>query len=211
MSEEAGVPARSRTSSDSAKPQFQSRNPRYQIRPADVIDISFYPATELNQIVSVQPDGYITLREAGDLYVEGKTLPELREAITSAYLKILHEPVIAVAIKDFEKPHFIVGGQVGRPGKYELRAETTASEGIAIAGGFTERAKHSQVLLFRRVSDQWLEAKELNLKEIYKGKWQEDIHLRPGDMLFVPQNRISKIKQFLPSSSVGVYLGPGAF
>jgi polysaccharide export outer membrane protein len=165
----------------------------------------------LNQTLSVQPDGFITLREVGDLYVQGKTLPELREAIAFAYRKILHEPVVTVVLKDYERPHFTVGGHVGHPGKYELRADTTASEGIAVAGGLAEGAKHSQVLLFRRVSDQWVEAKVLDLKSIYKGKWQEDIHLRPGDMLFVPQNRISKIKQFLPSSSIGTYMGPGMF
>jgi polysaccharide export outer membrane protein len=198
-------------SDESVTPQFQPRTPRYQIRPADIIEISFYPSAELNQTLSVQPDGYIALREAGDLYVAGKTVPELKEAVISAYRKILHEPVITIVLKEFEKPHFTVGGQVGRPGKYELRADTTASEGIAIAGGLTERAKHSQVLLFRRISKEWVEAKELDLKAVYSGKWREDIQLRPGDMLFVPQNKISKLKQFLPAWTVGTYLPPAAF
>jgi polysaccharide export outer membrane protein len=193
------------------RPQFTPRNPRYQIRPADTIDISFYPAAELNQTLAVQPDGYITLREAGDLYVEGKTIPEVRDAIMLAYGKILHDPVITIELRDFEKPHFIVGGEVGRPGKFELRADTTATEAVALAGGFTEKSKHSQVLLFRRVSDDWVEVKDLNMKEITKGNWREDIHLRPGDMLFVPQNRISKIKPFLPTSSVGAYMGGATF
>jgi protein involved in polysaccharide export with SLBB domain len=192
------------------KPQFAARNPRYQIRPADTIELSFYPAAELSQTLSVQPDGYITLREAGDLYVEGKTIPELKEAITLAYRKILNEPVITIVLRDFEKPHFVVGGQVEHPGKYELRADTTATEGVAIAGGLTEKAKHSQVLLFRRVSADWAEVKELNMKAIMRGNWHEDIHLRAGDMLFVPQNRFSKIKPFLPMWTVGSYMGPGA-
>jgi polysaccharide export outer membrane protein len=193
------------------KSSFQPRNPRYQIRPADTIDIAFYPASEFNQTVSVQPDGYITLREVGDLYVQGKTVPELKEAITSAYRNVLHDPVITVVLRDFEKPHFTVGGQVGHPGKYDLRADTTATEAIAIAGGFTEKSKHSQVLLFRRISDDWVEAKELNLKAISNGQFQEDVHLRPGDMLFVPQNKISKLKQYLPIWSIGTYLGSGMF
>src|SRR5262245_3761146 len=70
------------------QPQFQPRHPRYQIRPADVIELSFYPAAEFNQTLTVQPDGFVALRDTGDLYVEGKTVPQLREAITSAYRNI---------------------------------------------------------------------------------------------------------------------------
>jgi uncharacterized cupin superfamily protein len=39
----------------------------------------------------------------------------------------------------------------------------------------------------------------------------EDIHLRPGDLLFVPQNMISKIKQYMPTSSLSMYVSPTQF
>jgi polysaccharide export outer membrane protein len=171
---------------------------RYEVRSGDTIELVFFPTTEFNQTVLIQPDGYITLREIGDLQVQGKTIPQLKEAITAAYKSILNNPVITVILKDFEAPHFTVGGQVGRPGKYDLRADTTVTEAVAIAGGFTEKSKHSQVILFRRVSEEWVEAKELDVKAILSGQWQEDVHLRPGDMLFVPQNKISKIRPFIP-------------
>jgi polysaccharide biosynthesis/export protein len=185
-----------------APPEFQTRHPRYQVATGDVIDLSFSPTAEYNQTVSVQPDGYITLREVGDVYVRGMTVPEMRKAISAAYGKILHDPEITVLLKDFDKPHFTVTGQVGHPGKFELRAETTVSEALAQAGGMTEKSKDSQVLLFRRVSADWAEVKLLDVKGIYKGKFQEDVPLRPGDMLFVPQNRISKIKPYLPVTAL---------
>ena len=74
--------------------------------------------------------------------------------------------MISVDPKDFEKPYFVVGGQVGKPGKFDLRGDITLTEAIAMAGGFTDAAKHSQVLLFRRVSDQWTEAKIINVKKM---------------------------------------------
>ena len=52
--------------------------------------------------------------------------------------------------RDFENPFFIVGGEVERPGKYELKSDTTITEAIAIAGGFKRSAKQSKVYLFRR-------------------------------------------------------------
>ncbi len=79
-----------------------------------------------------------------------------------------------------------------------------------MAGGLTEKAKDSQVVLFRRVSDDWVETKLVDVKAVYKGRIAEDIHVRPGDLLFVPQNRFSKIKPFLPVWALSTYLSPAA-
>src|SRR3989442_15974475 len=68
----------------SYRSQLRTRNPRYQIRPADVLEILFSPTTEFNQSIVVQPDGYVTLREVKDIYVQGKTIPELTEVIAAA-------------------------------------------------------------------------------------------------------------------------------
>jgi polysaccharide biosynthesis/export protein len=185
---------------------FQQRFPRYKLEFGDQFDVSFELSPEFNQSVTVQPDGYITLRGAGDVHVEGQTVPELTETLRRAYGKILNAPLISVVLKDFEKPYFIADGQVGKPGKYELRGDTTLTQAIAIAGGFQETAKHSQVLLFRRVDSDWVSAKIINVKEMEKkGNLHEDPYLHPGDMLFVPKNRFSKIRPFLPSASMGTF------
>jgi len=185
---------------------FQQRFPRYKLEFGDQFDVSFELSPEFNQSVTVQPDGYITLRGAGDVHVEGQTVPELTETLRRAYGKILNAPLISVVLKDLEKPYFIADGQVGKPGKYELRGDTTLTQAIAIAGGFQESAKHSQVLLFRRVDSDWVSAKIINVKEMEKkGNLHEDPYLHPGDMLFVPKNRFSKIRPFLPSASMGTF------
>jgi polysaccharide biosynthesis/export protein len=200
------------TTPSGTDPGLHKRNWRYTINPSDTLELTFQYSPEFNQTVTVQPDGYITLHEAGDIQAAGRTLPELTEAIKGAYSKILHDPVIQVDPKDFEKPYFVVGGQVGKPGKFDYRGEVTLTEAIAMAGGFTDASKHSQVLLFRRVSDQWTEAKIINVKKMLSsGKLQEDPELKPGDMLFVPKNMLSKIKPFLPTSSVGLYANPPVF
>lgn len=199
-------PTASAKASDSAPDSFRDRYPRYKIRSGDAFDISFELSPEFNQSVSVQPDGYVTLRGVGDVHVADQTVPQLTATLHTAYEKILHDPLISVVLKDFEKPYFIADGQVGRPGKYELRGSTTLTEAIAMAGGFQETAKHSQVLLFRRVDDNWVSAKIINVKKMEKmGDLKEDPFLHPGDMLFVPKNRFSKIKPFLPTSSMGTF------
>ncbi len=190
--------------------QFQTRTPRYKIAPGDSFDVTFELSPEFNQTgVAVQPDGFVTLRSIGDIKVQGQTVPQLTQTLRAAYGKILNNPIISVSLKDFEKPYFVADGQLGHPGKYDLRGDTTLTQAIAIAGGFTDASKHSQVLLFRRVSDQWMEAKIINVKKMEKsGNLAEDPLLHPGDMLFVPKNTMSKIDKFFPSASMGTYFRP---
>src|SRR5205823_10389527 len=90
--------------SHSQTPVLQHRNRRYQLHSADVLTLEFPFTPEFNQTVTVQPDGYVTLRGVDSIRVEGQTLPELNDSLRAVYGKILHDPVINVELKDFEKP-----------------------------------------------------------------------------------------------------------
>ena len=182
------------------RPAPAERNPRYRINRDDVLAVSFPLSPELNQKVTVHPDGFISLQNAGDVYVQGLTVRELAEAVKKAYAHVLHEPIIDVDLVDFQKPLFTVLGQVGKPGQYALRSDTTVTQAIAVAGGFAPTAK-TQVFLYRAVSANWAEVRELKLKDILHGKnISEDVHLRPGDMIFVPENFITNFKRYVPYS-----------
>jgi polysaccharide export outer membrane protein len=197
------------SASADAVPGLQQRNPRYQLRKSDSFDLDFALSPEFNQTVVVQPDGYVTLKGVGSIFVEEKTVPELTEMIKAAYAKILHNPVIAIVLRDFEKPYFIAAGQVTKPGKYDLRSALTVTQAVAIAGGFNDKAKHSQVVLFRPMTNGGFEAKLLNIKKLLASRdLSEDLQLQPGDTLYVPQNAFSKIRPFIPSTSMGAYLNP---
>ena len=194
------------TTSDPDRPALLQRNPRYRLCASDVIALTFPLTPEYDQTVTVQPDGFISLAGAGDIHVEGLTALETIPAIQAAYVNILHNAIVTIELKDFNKPYFIVGGQVFKPGKFDLRGYTTATQAVAMAGGFEDSAKHSQVLLFRRVNDSWTEVKVLDLKHILQGhNVDEDSEIRPGDMLYVPQNMISKVKKFIPNYGMGAY------
>jgi polysaccharide export outer membrane protein len=188
------------------------RRPLYRLCKSDVVAISFVFSPEFDQIVSVQPDGYIALKGVRTITAEGSTVPELQAAIERAYVGVLHDPEVTIVLQDFDKPYFIVGGEVNHPAKYELRSDISVTEAVAIAGGLTQRAKHSQVVLFRRVSDDLVESHLLDVKAMMKSRTlAEDMHLQAGDFLFVPQNLISKIKQYLPTSSLSMYASPTQF
>jgi polysaccharide export outer membrane protein len=191
---------------------LHERYERYRLRKGDSFDVEMAFSPEFNENVAVQPDGFATLKGIGSIHVEGQTIPELIETLKTAYAGILHDPEISISLKDFEKPYFIASGEVGHPGKYDLRSDLTVTEAVAIAGGFTEKSKHSQVVLFRPLAAGGYEAKLLDAKKLLATRnLSEDLQIKPGDMVFVPQNHISKIKPFLPTTSMGAFLGPGVF
>jgi len=206
VSAPSAAPSAMPSTDANSQAQFQPRTQRYSITAGDTFDVNFELSPEFNQSVTVQPDGFITLKGVGDVYVAGQTVPQLTQTLRSSYEKILNDPLISVVLKDFEKPYFTASGQLGRPGRYDLRGTVTLTEAIAMAGGFNSDAKHSQVLLLRRVNDQWLQAKVFNVKEMMRsGKLGEDPVIHPGDQLFVPKNLLSKVKPFIPNSGVGAY------
>jgi protein involved in polysaccharide export with SLBB domain len=192
---------------NSGPPQLQRRNPRYEVVSGDVIAIEFPYTPKFDQTVTVNPDGYITLRDAGGIHVEGETVPQIKGDIEKAYGKILRDPDVSITLKQFENPYFLALGQVNHPGKYDLRGPTTVAEAVAMAGGFAGNGKRNDVILFRRVSDNWVSATKVNLKHMLSSKnLGEDLQLHPGDMIYVPQNKLSKIKPFIPLPSLSYYL-----
>ena len=191
--------------------ELRTRNPRYIIARSDTLALSFPLSPEYNQTVTVQPDGFIGLVGVSDIHVAGMTLPELRQAVHDAYAKVLHDPVITVSLSDFQKPYFMVLGEVNKPGQYELRDDIVMTGAVAIAGGYTKDAKHSQVFLFRRISNEYAEVHELNMKHmLYSKNLAEDIHLQPGDIIFLPKNFISKFQNVVPVKALQPLIGNSA-
>jgi polysaccharide export outer membrane protein len=193
--------------SPTSQPKLAQRYPRYVIQREDVMLVSFPLSPELNQTVTVQPDGYVNLQSGGSVHVQGMTVPGMEEAVKLAYTGILHNPIVNVDLEDFQKPFFTVTGQVGKPGQFELRSDITVAEAIAVAGGLQPTAK-TQIFLFHRTPDDWFQVEKLNLKDILNGKHiNEDAVIKPGDMVFVPESYITKFRKYVPYSiNAGSYL-----
>jgi len=187
---------------------FTEHDPRYRIQPSDVIEVHYRYTPEFDQTVTIQPDGFVALQIVGDLKLQGLTLDQVRAAILAKASLRLKDPEITLVLKDFEKPYFVVGGEVANPGRFEMRGQVTAVQAIAMAGGFkAASAKHSQVVLFRRVGPDLAKTEILNLKSAMSAKNTEPLaDLRPGDMLIVPQNAVSKIERFVKWANIGTYI-----
>ena len=182
---------------------------RYRLQPGDVLEVQFRYSPEFNQTVTVQPDGYISLEIGGDLKVAGLTVEQTREAILKKASTRLQDPVATIVLKEFQKPYFVVAGEVNTPGKIEMRERVTALQAIMLAGGMKEAARSSQVVVFRRINSDTAEVKLLDLKSIRRtADLENDLTLQPGDMVFVPRDKISKIERFMRLASVAAFISP---
>ena len=103
------------------------------------------------------------------------------------------------------------GGAIKGPNRFDTFWGAGA-EAVAIAGGLTQQARHSQVVLFRRISAYVAESHVIDLKKMLDSHdLREDLHLQPGDFIFVPQSRISKIRKYVPTNSMSWYMNPLQF
>jgi polysaccharide export outer membrane protein len=182
---------------------------RYRLQPGDVFEVQYRYSPEFNQTVTVQPDGYVSLEIGGDLKVAGFTIEQTRQAILRQAGKRLQDPVATIVLKEFQRPYFVVAGEVATPGKIEMRERVTAIQAIMLAGGMKETAKSSQVVVFRQINSDMAEVKLLNLKSIRRTTdLENDMTLQAGDMVFVPRDRISKIERFMKLASVAAFIAP---
>lgn len=195
----------------SQQPELQHRT-RYLLRSGDTLDVQYRLTPEFNQTVMVQPDGYINLTEAGTMYVAGLSVDQAHDLIVEHSSSKLKDPELNIVLESFTHPYVAVAGQVAKPGQIELKENMTALGAILLAGGFTPNAKAGQVIVFRKVNDSIAEVKILHLSRIHKtSQLERDLPLQPGDMILVPQDRISNIEHYLQVANVGMYMNPLSF
>jgi polysaccharide export outer membrane protein len=196
-------------SAPAAQKQASPSAPIYVVNPGDSLEVTFRWTPEFNQTVVVQPDGHAMLTATGDLVLAGLTLDQVHDEIVRAASATLVNPVVTVAVKDIERPHVLVAGEVVTPGKYDLRQATTVLQAIFLAGGNKDSADMSHIVLFRRVNTEYSQVYKLNFNKIDKGRRPtHDMILQPGDMLLVPRDGLTKFGRYVKSLNIGAYLNP---
>jgi polysaccharide biosynthesis/export protein len=197
------------TMSSGAETALVKRDARYRLSPSDVIQVNFRLSPEFDANVPVQPDGFITIPNIGDVKVADLTLSDAVKAIKEKASERLNDPEVTVELKQFQAPYFIVGGQVASPGKIEFHGHVTAIQAVQLAGGFKEGAKTNQILLIRRIDDQNAETKLINYRRVLQHyQANEDVDIQAGDMLYVPQTTLQKVTPYIKLANVGFYFNP---
>ncbi len=159
----------------------------YRIGVGDVLAVLFWRDKDLSAEVVVRPDGIITLPVLNEVEAVGLTTEELRERIAQQALKFVAQPpVVSVVVRQIHSRSVYITGRVLRPGTYPLNGPLTVVQLIATAGGLTEYAKASKIVIVRTENDKPVSFR-FNFKDVINQKaLDQNIALRPGDTVIVP-------------------------
>lgn len=168
----------------------------YVIATGDQITVRFYYNPQLDEDVTVRPDGNISLSLVGDIPANGKTPDQLSKTITDKYADYLTKPTAVVLIRVSALARVFVSGEIARPGVLSLNnGFETVLQSIASSGGILETADLGDVILIRHVPSQAEPiVVELNLARAIGGKNpQQDMELLPNDFVYVPRSGAASI------------------
>src|SRR6201999_3797273 len=99
---------------------WQNDEPEYRLYPGDTLDVSVLSAPELNRSVTVQPDGRITLPLIPAVMVADRSTLQAEQAVSGAYAAQLVRPDISISVKQAVPLRVFVGGEVEKPGVYDM-------------------------------------------------------------------------------------------
>jgi len=167
----------------------------YHVAAGDVLQITVYDHPELTNPsgsnnnnaefsgIIVENDGSIYYPYIGKVQVAGRTVDEIREAISVPLAEFINEPQVAVRVLNFNSKRAYVTGQVNNPGPLSItNVPLTVLDAIARAGGLAENANWHEVLLSRNGEDIRLSVYEM----LNNGRLGQNMLLQHGDVLHVP-------------------------
>ncbi len=177
--------------------QIDSTIEDYYLRTGDILDIKFFVTPELNESVTIRPDGKISLQLIDDVRAEGFTCSELDKILTKEYENQLNKAIITVIVKNFEGQKIYIAGEIKGPGEIKMTGKLNALQAIFTSGGFTKDANRGEVVIISRGPDNKPVARKVNLRKALKGKLLENEYLlRPFDLVYIPKTRLANINDF---------------
>jgi polysaccharide export outer membrane protein len=169
----------------------------YRLQVGDQLDIKFFYNPELNEQVTIRPDGRISLQLAHEIMVAGLRAAELTDLLTKKYATEVKRLEITVIVRSFAQKVY-VDGEVAKPGMLSLIGYMTVLHSISQAGGVIDSARTTEVIVIRRGPDNKPLAITVNLNKAIDGTdMSQDIVLRPFDIVYVPKSPIANVNKWV--------------
>jgi protein involved in polysaccharide export with SLBB domain len=156
-------------------PQGASGQVAYRLTVGDHLRVTVYGHEDLSGEFDIDGTGNLSLPLIGDVRAAGLTANELEAAITDQlrpdYLK---NPRVSAELTDYRP--FYIFGEVKSPGSYPYTSGMTVISSIAVAGGFTYRARKNRIRIVRGAGDAQV-----------KLEANDDTPILPGDVIEIPE------------------------
>lgn len=173
------------------------------LRNPPVVSLIVFPSINtvlggMNGVYTVRPDGKVSVPRVGELQAAGYSTDELRENLNARCTPIIFNTVdTAVDVVTVTGSRVYVGGEVGVPGVYPLASTPTALQAVLMAHGTNNASRLNSVLVMRRNPNGKPYVFRTNLRAALQGRTENDIVLRPFDVVYVPKKLISRANLFV--------------
>jgi polysaccharide biosynthesis/export protein len=168
-----------------------AQSPDYIIGPGDEIEVFVWQNPDLSVNVPVRPDGKISTPLDEDMVAVGKTPSQLAHDIEmklSEYVRSPHVNVIVVR-PDSVFSQVKVIGQVVHPQAIAYRQGMSVLDAVLAVGGLSEYAAGNRARIVRMVDGKETDI-PLRLNALVNGgDMSQNLALKPGDVLVVPESR----------------------
>lgn len=176
---------------------YTDQSPAYRLFPGDEVEITVYAAPELSRNATIGPDGRLAMPLIGAVRAANLTADELHDVLVSAYAAHLRMPELTVTPRGYGSRQVFVGGEVARPGIYEMPANIDAFQAVALAGGFLPSAHRRDVLILSRATGETIVSEiDLSMRAVRNGLPNAQA-LQRYDVVYVPRSRISQVNLFM--------------
>lgn len=182
----------------------------YRIQIGDVLQVRLLLNPELNEDVTVRPDGHISTTVVNDETAYGRTVPQLAAALRRDYSSQLQNPHLTVVVRSFAPTRIYVGGEVANPGEFiSVGPAPTLAQALARAGGTRLSGDDANVFIIRRGAGNKPEFLSTRYSALEHGRdASADVELAPFDVVYVPKTGIAEVyryfnqyvQQFVPIS-----------
>jgi polysaccharide biosynthesis/export protein len=162
----------------------------YLIGPGDSLQIFVWRNPELSQNVPVRPDGKISTPLVEDMVAVGKTPSQLARDMEKVLAEYIRSPqvnvIVSVPVSAFSQIKVI--GQVATPQSLAFREGMKVLDAVLAAGGLGPYAAGNRAKIVRKTDGKETELRVKLSDLINKGDMKQNLELKPGDVLVVPES-----------------------
>ena len=162
----------------------------YIIGPGDTLEVFVWRNPELSVTVPVRPDGKISTPLVEDMVAVGKTSPQLARDMEKTLSEYVRSPKVNIIVTVAASAYSLVRvvGQVQHPQALPYREGMRVLDAILAVGGLTQFASGNRARVIRMENgrETIIHVKVADL--VNSGDVGENVALKPGDVLVVPQS-----------------------
>lgn len=176
---------------DESPPANTATTSEYEIGAGDSLQIFVWDHDDLSTTVQVRPDGKISTPLVEDLQAAGRTPTQLARDIENVLRQYVRTPVVTVIMQEFVgegAQQIRVVGQAVSPKAVQYRDGMTVLDVMIQVGGLSEFAAGNRAKIIRKSEKGEIEIKVRLDDLLNKGRVEENVRMRPGDVLVIPQS-----------------------